>query len=491
MADQNNLLDLLLTVIQPHEGAFDHETKLDLVVKQDEEDIGQTIMIETTYAPEKSLHIPGVIKHEGEDTKFFIHRTPLLNASKFFRDYGDQHLEWRNHVVTRNPTSTIAKIYNYQDERGAIHVASFDELGEDAKVVVPLMALLHENFNVITNIFTKDDLIAVDNPPHHHLITVISYYYSIITCIHPTIRDSLLASERAGKFFKSVVYETQPKEVPELNKRFLTTEALLFMGYVSKPWVQVFTQTWLDRRTSALHKGNKAVALPRSRTRTAKCIADYWLAHPEVRQEYFTLYLNPNLPSAEPMAVLALDLKKQVKMVLEWSELHFYRAAYLYISGHNPALLTNPEFSRQAVKLVELYRANQAELGDNHPYGRLLGRIDDQADVSNYPDVALSALYSLQTHSDSWKNFVEPASPNLALSKSVLKQNCNRFIGLQAIETMSKEVTANLTKIGKSPNLFKAGIEAIAKESTNPFVQQMRMMKEMFTEMAKQGPPDV
>lgn len=270
MAVQNNPLDFLLTAIQSHEVEFDQETKLNLAVKPDNENIGQVIMIETTYAPGKRINIPGVIQQEGDVVTFVMHRTPLLNAAKFFRDYGNEHLDWKNLVVTRNPASTIAKIHNYQDEGDELQIASFDELGEDAKVVVPLMALLHENFNVITNVFTKDDLIAVDNPPHHHLVTIISYYYSIITCIHPSIRDSLLASERAGKYFKSVVFETQPKEVPELNKRFLTTEALLFMGYASKPWLQEFTQAWLERRTSALHKGNKAVALPRSRTKTPK-----------------------------------------------------------------------------------------------------------------------------------------------------------------------------------------------------------------------------
>lgn len=360
------------------------------------------------------------------------------------------------------------------------------ELTEDAIFVTPIFMVLYVNFNYVTQLYSTDDIIPLDAPTVIQKASVITYYYSVLSCIFPDIPRLLTTNDVTREYFRPVAKIIEKKERQDLNRRLLTSEALFFLGYMTKPYLQEHVMTWLDKRLSALHKNLATSAKPRSRSRTAQFVYEYWQATQAVRPVLMTHLLDANIRVTESMRTLSEDLRKQMKMILEWAELRLYRASYLYVTGHNPALLTNLEFSTQAAYLVRTYEKYNMELKDLHPFGRLLGRIGKETDIARYPYVALSTLYFMQSQTDSWKNFAEPAAASATISKTLLKANCNKFLGLQSIEELTPDVEANLKVIHKNPELFKAALQATKDRQTNPVFQQMEDMKEMFRQFASQ-----
>lgn len=79
------------------------------------------------------------------------------------------------------------------------------------------------------------------------------------------------------------------------------------------------------------------------------------LGQSPVKLSQHSIYIttgNLSTPSAEHILIdesmiqtliedLTKDLIKQLKVILEWSELRLYRALLLYISTQNPALMVN------------------------------------------------------------------------------------------------------------------------------------------------------
>lgn len=152
----------------------------------------------------------------------------------------------------------------------------------------------------------------------------------------------------------------------------MATEVLLFLGYMAKPALTEHVMTWLNRRVSTLHRGNKGAGTVVNRSQTAPKVYDYWESVLEVRKlvvESVVIQTPIILPALES---LTKELIKQLRLILEWSELRLYRASFLYISTQNPELMTNASFARQALHLYKIYNKYETLYKERHLYLRLL-----------------------------------------------------------------------------------------------------------------------
>lgn len=467
---------------------LDLETIVEVLVVDDDAPIDDTQMIDIFYTRKDFLSVAGLFEEPETPEltpKLTLRKSVALQAKEYLIEYSAKTDGWYQDNLARYPNRIVSQLINYT-ERVKPSEEILDELSEDSLFVTPIFMVLYVNFNYMTQMFSSDAIIPMDTLTVLQKASVITYYYSILSCIFPDLPRILTTNDTTREYFRPIAKIIEKRERQDLNRRLLTSEALFFLGYMTKPYLQEHVMTWLDKRLSALHKNLAASSKPRSRSRTALVVYEYWQAAQAVRPILMTHLLDANIRVSDSMKLLSEDLRKQVKMILEWAELRLYRASYLYVTGHNPALLTNLEFSTQAAYLVKTYEKHNEELKELHPFGRLLGKIGDEADIAKYPDVALSTLYFMQSQTESWKNFTEPSAANATISRTLLKANCNKFLGLQSIEELTPNVEANLKVIHKNPDLFKAALQATKDRQTNPVFQQMEAMRELFKQFASQ-----
>lgn len=389
------------------------------------------------------LNLAKTVKTQGHVTKgtneskpeYLIQLTSkdIIMVKETMRSYSNRSDNWENRTIRGDHKGPLTWIWNY--EENAFDPAQFAEeyAGSDSSPIIPVFSHLPSNFVFFNKYFSQNDYFTGPDVDLIRTRNVIAYYFATLFCFFPEMPMILVSDDRSCSCFQLIATELPYDDLEEVNRRIMATEILLFFGYMAKPAITEHVMTWLNRRASAIHRGNKGLGTVLNRAQAAPKIYDYWQSVLDDRKIVVESILI-NTPMILPaLETLTKELIKQLRMILEWSEMRLYRASYLYISTQNPALMTNASFARQALHLYKTYNKYEALHKERHPYLRLLNLADDDTDVAKYADVATATLYYMQSQQESWKQFAEPSQTNLTISKTMLKQQYQKAVGIQTM----------------------------------------------------------